>query len=96
MKKNKKSLKKLSLNKNVVSNLEAQQTSGGTIVTRTGCPIPINTLWNCPIRTIACPDTWLCITENCPPLTTDCPSFDGGCGSLVDGCGSALGCPFPI
>jgi hypothetical protein len=96
MKKKKRSVTKLSLNKNVVSKLEAQQTSGGTIVSGAGCPVPINTVWNCPIRTINCPDTWLCpiVTIDCPPLTVDCPSFDGGCGSLVDGCGSALGCTF--
>ncbi|EDP97228.1 class I lanthipeptide [Kordia algicida OT-1] len=74
MKKKKKSLKKLSLNKKVVSNLEGQQANGGTIVSQI---CPINTVWVCPIDTLVCPiDTRLCPidTRVCPIETLDCPS----------------------
>ncbi|WP_420571532.1 class I lanthipeptide [Kordia sp.] len=82
MKKNKKTLKKLSLNKKVVSNLEKGQVSGGTIVSIVGCPVTVF----CP-RTVICPRTAICPrTVGCPPIRTiDCPS-------IVDGCGSALIC----
>ncbi|MCH2193426.1 class I lanthipeptide [Kordia sp.] len=87
MKKNKKSLKKLTLNKNVVSNLEKSQVNGGTIVTL-ACPV---TLF-CPTR--FCPTRFNCPTLNiiqCGTIRT----IDGpGCQSLVDGCQSALGCTF--
>lgn len=77
MKKNKKSLKKLSLNKNVISNLENGQVVGGTVITIVVCPIV--TRFNCPILTPACPDTLICpirTFDDCPILTTDC-SFVG-------------------
>lgn len=78
MKKNKKTIKKLSLNKKVVSNLESQQTNGGAIVTQI---CPINTLncpgtWICPIETRYCPrPTWICPidTQICPIETLACP-----------------------
>ena len=79
MKKNKKSLKKLSLNKNVISKLEEGNVTGGTILTA-ACPV-----------TIFCP-TRFCPTKfNCPTLF-NCPTF-GGCPTL-NGCPSlAGGCP---
>lgn len=87
MKKNKKSLKKLTLNKNVVSNLESGQVSGGTFLTAL-CPV-----------TIFCP-TRFCVTRfNCETLNIiECglqTVVGPGCGgSLIDGCQSALGCTF--
>ncbi len=92
MKKKKINLKKLALNKKVVSNLEVEQTKGGTVV---------SVLVVCPINTAFCP-TRFCLTQfNCETLNiVECgtvrPTLVGpGCGgSLVDGCGSALGCTF--
>ncbi|MGH1385417.1 class I lanthipeptide [Kordia sp.] len=88
MKKNKKSLKKLTLNKKVVSNLENSQVTGGTMVTL-ACPV-----------TIFCP-TRFCLTRfNCETLNiVECGTIQSvvgpGCGgSLIDGCQSALACPF--
>lgn len=87
MKKNKKSIKKLTLNKKVVSNLENSQVTGGTFVTLV-CPV-----------TMFCP-TRFCLTKfNCEtlnPIECGLQTVVGpGCGgSLVDGCQSALGCPF--
>lgn len=80
MKKNKTSLKKLSLNKNVVSKLENGQISGGTILSA-ACPRTLlcpRTVLNCP-QTFACPQTALC------PQTLNCPTF-GNCPSLAGGC----------
>lgn len=99
MKKKKTNLKKLKLNKNVISNLEEGQVQGGTQVSvLVICPAP--TLLNCPPqtlicpRTLDCPDTFLCPqTLNCPQ-TLDCPSINVGCGSWIDACPSALACPF--
>lgn len=83
MKNKKRSLKKLTLNKNVVSKLESQQTNGGTQVSvLIVCPIdtlvcPIDTRWNCPIDTLICPiDTrWNCPIDTlvCPIETIACP-----------------------
>ncbi|WP_430410598.1 class I lanthipeptide [Kordia sp.] len=72
MKKNKKSLKKLSLNKDVISNLENGRINGGAPVSVVICPII--TRFNCPILTPACPDTLICpiLTPACPILTADC------------------------
>ncbi|WP_298507713.1 hypothetical protein [uncultured Kordia sp.] len=87
MKKNKKSLKKLTLNKNIVSNLEKSQVSGGTFLTA-ACPV-----------TLFCP-TRFCLTRfNCETLNIiECGTIQTvggpGCQSIVDGCQSALGCPF--
>jgi len=76
MKKKKRSLKKLTLNKNVVSNLERQQTQGGAPVSLV-VVCPINTRWNCPIDTWPCPiDTRICPTNTrlgCPVDTLPCP-----------------------
>ncbi|WP_046758987.1 class I lanthipeptide [Kordia jejudonensis] len=78
MKKNKKSVQKLTLNKKVVSNLEREQISGGTILTA-ACP---NTIF-CPTR--FCPTKFNCPTlYNCPTFVT-CPTL-GGCPSLAGGC----------
>lgn len=78
MKKKKKSLKKLSLNKNVISSLENGQINGGTGFSVWICPIP--SLFNCPILTPACPIlTPACPTDtiiDCPIQTLDC-SFAG-------------------
>jgi hypothetical protein len=77
MKKNKKSIKKLTLNKNVVSKLESNQVNGGTFVTL-ACPVTVF----CPTR--YCP-TIFCVTKfNCPTLG-GCPTFNG-CPSLAGGC----------
>ncbi|MFK7750078.1 MAG: hypothetical protein AB8B65_16925 [Kordia sp.] len=94
MKKNKKSLKKLTLNKKVVSNLESQQTVGGTFISVVVCPI--DTVF-CPSN--FCPSRLInCETQNIVECqtTTIRPTLVGpGCGgSVVDGCGSALGCTF--
>ncbi|AXG69291.1 hypothetical protein KORDIASMS9_01511 [Kordia sp. SMS9] len=90
MKKKKTNLKKLTLNKNVVSKLEESQVQGGTVVTL-ACPVTIF----CPRTIINCPDTFLCPKTLDCPLTLDCPSFGGqGCGSFIDDCPSALACPF--
>jgi hypothetical protein len=72
MKKNKKSLKKLKLNKNVISSLENRQVNGGAQISVFICPII--TRFNCPILTPACPDTLICpiLTPACPILTADC------------------------
>jgi hypothetical protein len=84
MKKNKKSLKKLSLNKKVVSNLEGQQANGGAFVTQV-CPIiTINCpgTWICPIDTRYCPkETWVCPidTRICPIETIACPTDTLAC-----------------
>ena len=80
MKKNKKSLKKLTLNKKVVSNLEENQVSGGTIVS-IACP------------TLFCPTRFNCPTfGNCPTLRIDCKvTLDSGCVRTLD-C-SLAGCP---
>ena len=89
MKKNKKSLKKLTLNKKVVSNLESQQTKGGTVVSIVACPI--ETIWNCPILTTNCPQTLICPIDtrwNCPIDTLVCPIDTIACP--ID----TVGCPF--
>ena len=60
MKKNKKGLKKLSLNKNVISKLKEGQLSGGT-----------NNSLGCPV-TYFCP-TEFCLTDrDCPTLRINC------------------------
>jgi len=81
MKKNKRSLKKLTLNKNIVSKLEGLQANGGAAASGLVCPI--DTRWNCPINTLVCPDTlicpietrWICPTDSlvCPIDTKVCP-----------------------
>jgi hypothetical protein len=83
MKKNKKTLKKLSLNKKVVSNLEGSQVSGGTIVS-IACP------------TLFCPTRFNCPTFGaCPTLRIDCiQTLDSGCIRTLD-C-SFAGCPSGI
>lgn len=88
MKKNKKSLKKLSLNKNVVSSLENGQVSGGAKISVQICPI--ETVYNCPTVSV-----YYCPIKS---INNDCPisTFDNGClttppVSRFD-C-SALGCP---
>ncbi|PTX64025.1 hypothetical protein C8N46_101635 [Kordia periserrulae] len=86
MKKKKTNLKKLTLNKKVVSKLEEGQVNGGTLITL-ACPVTLL----CP-RTLACPDTWLCPQTLDCPLTLDC-SFNG-CNSFIDDCPSALACPY--
>ncbi|AXG69292.1 hypothetical protein KORDIASMS9_01512 [Kordia sp. SMS9] len=76
MKKNKRSLKKLALNKSVVSKLESQQANGGAQLSVQVCPVPVDTFWNCPIDTLVCPiDTWICPidTKICPIDTLVCP-----------------------
>ncbi|MBC8754384.1 hypothetical protein H2O64_06855 [Kordia sp. YSTF-M3] len=81
MKKNKKSLKKLTLNKKVVSSLEESQVSGGTIVS-IACP------------TLFCPTRFNCPTLqfDCPTLRIDCQqTLDSGCIKTLD-C-SLAGCP---
>lgn len=90
MKKNKKSIKKLTLNKKVVSNLESSQANGGTIVSL-ACPslfCPTN--FNCPTLAFNCKT--LDIRDCQIPTTTIQTLGGGGCQSLVDGCQSALGC----
>ncbi len=85
MKKNKKTLKKLSLNKKVVSNLEGQQTTGGALTVQI-CPIntvlcPVGT-WICPIETQLCPrETWVCPidTKICPIESIACPTGTLAC-----------------
>ncbi|MFK7750079.1 MAG: hypothetical protein AB8B65_16930 [Kordia sp.] len=80
MKKNKKSLKKLTLNKKVVSKLEGLQANGGAPASGFICPI--ETRWNCPINTLACPDTWICPIETrfiCPTDSLVCPIETIGC-----------------
>lgn len=77
MKKNKKSIKKLTLNKNVVSKLESNQVSGGTFVT-TACPVTVF----CPTK--FCPTVFCPTKLNCPTLG-GCPTFNG-CPSLAGGC----------
>ncbi|WP_430410599.1 class I lanthipeptide [Kordia sp.] len=79
MKKNKKSLKKLSLNKNVVSNLENNQISGGTNVSVFICPI--ETRFNCPIVTLVCETLQIQCVKTISP---DC---------LITRVCSQLGCP---
>ncbi|QHI37934.1 hypothetical protein IMCC3317_33170 [Kordia antarctica] len=81
MKKKKKSLKKLTLNKKVVSNLEGNQVSGGTLVT-VFCPTALN-----------CPTRFNCPTFGaCPTLRIDCvKTLDSGCIRTID-C-SFAGCP---
>lgn len=81
MKKNKRSLKKLALNKSVVSKLESQQANGGVQISVQICPDP-NTFLNCPIDTWKCPiDTWICPidTQICPIDTLVCPIDTLGC-----------------
>ncbi|WP_298419483.1 class I lanthipeptide [uncultured Kordia sp.] len=68
MKKNKKSLKKLSLNKDVISNLENGRINGGAPITVVICPIV--TRFNCPVLTPACP---ILTNPICPILTPACP-----------------------
>ncbi|WP_046758985.1 class I lanthipeptide [Kordia jejudonensis] len=68
MKKKKASLKKLSLNKDVISNLENNQVAGGAQISGFVCPIV--TRFNCPIFTPACP---IELTPGCPILTPACP-----------------------
>ena len=80
MKKKKKNLKKLSLNKNVISNLENGQIVGGTLITIVVCPII--TRFNCPILTPACP---ILTNQICPILTPACP--------ITTTTNSAVGCP---
>lgn len=79
MKKNKKNLKKLTLNKNVVSKLEEGQIQGGTVLTL-ACPQTVF----CP-RTLACPNTFLCPKTALCPQTLDCPIRTLDC--------SFAGCP---
>lgn len=79
MKKKKMSLKKLTLNKKVVSKLEEGQVSGGTIVTL-ACPVTIF----CP-RTLVCPNTFICPQTALCPETLDCPIETLAC--------SFAGCP---
>lgn len=89
MKKNKKSLKKLTLNKKVVSNLESQQTNGGAPISVFVCPI--ETILNCPILTTNCPQTWICPVESrfiCPTDSLVCPIETAVCP--ID----TIGCPF--
>lgn len=90
MKKNKKSLKKLTLNKKVVSKLEGLQANGGAPASGFICPI--NTIWNCPIDTLACPiDTLVCPIDtrwNCPIDTLVCPIDTFACPI------GTVGCPF--
>ncbi|MEM6722283.1 MAG: class I lanthipeptide [Bacteroidota bacterium] len=90
MKKKKRSLKKLTLNKSVVSKLEGQQAVGGSPVSLLiVCPIdtlvcPIDTLFKCPIDTLLCPtetrfncpiDSLACPSVKiCPPTSLACPS----------------------
>ena len=85
MKKNKKSLKKLTLNKKVVSNLEENQVSGGTIATLVNCPQTIF----CP-RTIACPNTFICPQTAICPQTLRCPIKTLDCSFA--GCPSGIVC----
>ena len=79
----------MSLNKNVVSNLENGQIQGGTGLSVFICPIP--TRFNCPILTPACP---IITRFDCPILTVgDCPILTvGNCPSLVDGCPTDFVC----
>jgi len=87
MKKKKLSLKKLSLNKKVVSNLEGQQTNGGVFVTQV-----------CPIVTLACPGTWICPVETrfCPRETWICPIDTKFCptDSFVCPTDGTVACPY--
>jgi hypothetical protein len=75
MKKNKKNLKKLTLNKNVVSKLEESQVNGGIVVTvfcvtQLNCP----TILNCPTLNPNCLKTLN--PRDCLIRTIDC-SFVG-------------------
>ena len=84
MKKKKTNLKKLTLNKKVVSNLERQQANGGAPISVNICPIV--TRFNCPINTLACPDTVICpiVTRfNCPIDTLVCPIETIDCPTLA-------------
>lgn len=83
-------LKKLALNKKVVSNLEQNQVNGGTIITLVGCPV---TLF-CPTR--FCVTQFNCETLNLIECRTTVQSINGPCTSVVDACESALQCPFPL
>lgn len=71
MKKSKKSLKKLTLNKKVVSNLEENQVSGGTLVT-VFCPTQLNcpTVFDCPTLNPDCIKTLN--PRDCIIRTLDC------------------------
>lgn len=81
MKKKKTSLKKLSLNKDVISSLENNQVTGGAPASLWICPI--DTRFNCPILTPACP----ILTPACPILTPACPILTPACPiSLAGGC----------
>ncbi|PTX64024.1 hypothetical protein C8N46_101634 [Kordia periserrulae] len=94
MKKKKANLKKLSLNKKVVSNLESQQANGGAPYSVNICPI--NTFYNCPINTLACPNTLICPIDTrlqCPIDTLVCPIETIECPTLacpID----TVGCPY--
>ena len=91
MKKNKKSIKKLTLNKNVVSNLENSQINGGTFVTL-ACPtLFCPTQFNCPSFRYNCPTLNIVECQTTTLQTVFGPGCGGG-GSIVDGCQSALGC----
>ncbi|MCH2193425.1 hypothetical protein [Kordia sp.] len=96
MKKNKRSLKKLTLNKKVVSKLEGQQANGGTgIFTVVVCPI--ETRWNCPILTINCPRTLVCPIDTlaCPIDTIACPTDSIACPTDSIACPTdTIACPF--
>ena len=93
MKKKKISLKKLTLNKKVVSNLESSQANGGTFVTL-ACPtLFCPTRFNCPTLQFNCPTLNIIECQTGPIKTIVGPGCGGG-GSLVDGCQSALGCTF--
>lgn len=87
MKKKKTNLKKLALNKKVVSNLEKGQVNGGTIVTL-ACPV---TLF-CPTR--FCVTQFNCETLNLLECRTTIQSVGGPCTSVVDACPSEFGCTF--
>ncbi len=88
MKKKKRSLKKLSLNKKVVSNLDNAELNGGTgVVSVIVCPIR-SVLIACPIRTLDCPKTFIC-----PIQTLDCPIQTTNCS--IAGCPiESVACPF--
>ncbi len=80
MKKKKKSFKKLTLNKKVVSNLESEQISGGTGIT-----------FACP--TLFCPTRFNCPTQGpCPTLRIDCiETLNADCIRTLRNC-TIVGC----
>lgn len=93
MKKKKKSLKKLMLNKSVVSKLEKNQTNGGAPAT---LACPINTRFNCP-DTLICPiDTLACpiVTRICPIETLACPIDTIACPINTLACPDTNYCPY--